>query len=121
MMINRSILRHLYYLSLHLFNLPLHAARRCHVDLNSRVAQGGVLVDSSVGPYSYIASGVYLNMTRVGNYCSIAADVKVGGAEHSWWWGSTSYRLYEYKEPDRQTVIEDDVWIGANAVVRQVE
>jgi len=43
----------------------------------------------------------------------------IGGMEHSWWWGSTSPVLSDKGISDRKTLIEEDVWIGANAVIRQ--
>jgi len=55
----------------------------------------------------------------MGNYCSVAPGVQIGGMEHSWWWGSTSTRLSDKHIVNLKTVIEDDVWIGANAVIRQ--
>jgi len=39
--------------------------------------------------------------------------------EHSWWWGSTSPRLSRQCIIGRTSTIEDDVWIGSNAVIRQ--
>jgi acetyltransferase-like isoleucine patch superfamily enzyme len=78
-----------------------------------------VLVNSSVGEYTYLAAEVYLHMTRVGNYCSVASGSKIGGMEHSWWWGSTSNRLSDQNVSTKETVIEDDVWIGSNVVIRQ--
>jgi acetyltransferase-like isoleucine patch superfamily enzyme len=55
----------------------------------------------------------------MGNYCSLAPGVQVGGGEHAWWWGSTSQRLVSGYDKLFETVIEDDVWIGTNAVIRQ--
>jgi NDP-sugar pyrophosphorylase family protein len=39
--------------------------------------------------------------------------------EHSWWWGSTSPRISDKGISNIRTIIEDDVWIGSNAVVRK--
>ncbi len=93
--------------------------RRCNIAWSSRVERGAILVNTVVGGYTYVGAGVHLNMTRVGSYCSIASGSKIGGMEHSWWWGSTSSRLSEHNIVSKETVIEDDVWIGANVVVRQ--
>jgi acetyltransferase-like isoleucine patch superfamily enzyme len=89
------------------------------VAFSSRIERGCVLVASSVGRYTYLASDVYLNYTTIGNYCSIAAGAKIGGMEHSWWWGCTSERLSPYNIDGRRTTIGDDVWIGSHVVVRQ--
>ena len=60
-----------------------------------------------------------MNEVRMGNYCSVAPYVQIGGTEHSWWWGSTSSRISEHNVFDKETIIGDDVWIGANAFIRQ--
>jgi acetyltransferase-like isoleucine patch superfamily enzyme len=108
-----------YFRLLRLLRQPAYAFRRCHVSFSSRIEAGCILVDSSIGMYSYLGAGVYLHTTKLGNYCSIAAGTKIGGMEHSWWWGSTSSRISRYNRDGGQAVIEDDVWIGSNAVVRQ--
>jgi acetyltransferase-like isoleucine patch superfamily enzyme len=56
---------------------------------------------------------------QMGNYCSIAPSVQIGGTEHAWWWGSTSLRLSDHHVSSNITIIGDDVWIGANAIIRQ--
>jgi acetyltransferase-like isoleucine patch superfamily enzyme len=114
-----SAMRNMIFFILRLFQQPGFLLRNCQVALTSRIERGSFLVNSSVGPYSYIGGGTYLNAVHVGNYCSIASGVKIGGMEHSWWWGSTSPRLSDHNISDRQTIIEDDVWIGANVVIRQ--
>jgi acetyltransferase-like isoleucine patch superfamily enzyme len=39
--------------------------------------------------------------------------------EHPWRSGSTSTRLSGHRIAETETLIEDDVWIGSNVVVRQ--
>jgi len=53
----------------------------------------------------------------IGNYCSIAAFVTIGGMEHAHWWWSTSPRLSTRGITGR-TVIGHDVWIGSKASLR---
>jgi acetyltransferase-like isoleucine patch superfamily enzyme len=115
----RALLGSAYFMVWHGLRQPLYLLRSCRVAWSSRVGPGCVLVGSQVGAYSYLGGGVLLTATRVGNYCSIAAGAKIGGMEHPWWWGSTSPRLCAQILTERETVIEDDVWIGANAVLRQ--
>jgi acetyltransferase-like isoleucine patch superfamily enzyme len=114
-----TVIREVRFVAMHLLRLPLFSLRNCKVAISSWVEMGAVLVDSTVGSYSYVAGEVYLTATRVGNYCSIASGSKIGGMEHAWWWGSTSTRLSDRHNAERETVIEDDVWIGSNVVVRQ--
>jgi len=112
-------LRALYFVLRRVLRQPVYILRRCEISLSSRVESGCVLSDSKVGKYSYIAGGVYLTSTSVGNYCSIASGAKIGGMEHSLWWGSTSARIKSEAADVRRTTISDDVWIGSNAVVRR--
>lgn len=60
-----------------------------------------------------------LNSVSIGNYCSIAPGVQIGGMEHSYWWYSTSPRLSDHCVDNKITRIGHDVWIGAGTVVRQ--
>lgn len=115
----KQVFRPLYFLTMHIARLPIYRVRNCHIAFSSWIGRGVVLVNSSVGPYSYLGGSVYLASTRVGSYCSIASGTKIGGMEHSWWWGSTSCRLSDHNVFSKETVVEDDVWVGANAVVRQ--
>ena len=75
------------------------------------------LYDCEIGNYNYFGPGVVINRTTIGNYCSIGPNVVVGGMEHNYSNFSTSTKLFRH-EKFKDTVIEDDVWIGASAVVR---
>jgi acetyltransferase-like isoleucine patch superfamily enzyme len=108
-----------YSWTLHLLRQPIYALRHCNVAWTSRVERGAVLVHTIVGAYTYIAAGVFLNRTQIGNYCSIASGSKIGGMEHPWRSGSTSTRLSRHHIAERETLIEDDVWVGSNVVIRQ--
>jgi len=45
--------------------------------------------------------------------------VQIGGMEHSYWWLSMSTFLSDKCRANQRTIIEDDVWIAAGAVIRQ--
>jgi acetyltransferase-like isoleucine patch superfamily enzyme len=75
------------------------------------------LYNCNIGKYNYIGPGVLLNRVVMKNYCSIAPNVVVGGMEHDYSNFSTSTKLYPHNK-FKTTVIQDDVWIGANAVIR---
>lgn len=92
--------------------------RHNKVPLSTRVVSGSLLVDCKIGNYCYIGKGIY-NSVEMGNYCSIAPNVVIGGMEHSYWAVSTSTHLSEQCISGRKTIIGHDVWIGANCVVRQ--
>ncbi len=75
------------------------------------------IYDSNIGNYNYFGPNVIINNTKIGNYCSIAPNVVIGGMEHNYNFLSTSTCLF----PDQiklQTVIEDDVWIATNSVIK---
>ncbi|MFT6599957.1 MAG: maltose O-acetyltransferase [Alloalcanivorax sp.] len=77
-----------------------------------------------IGYGSYINSG-HVSSGSIGKYCSIAYNVIIGPAEHrlDHWTTSPFESLYSGEpigETDRSVpppVIEDGVWIGANAVI----
>jgi acetyltransferase-like isoleucine patch superfamily enzyme len=75
------------------------------------------IYNSVIGKYNYFGPGVVINDTVIHNYCSIAPNVVIGGMEHDYSNFSTSTKLYSNNKV-KTTVIEDDVWIGANAVIR---
>jgi len=103
--------------------------------LNSALAVGSV----SMGAFTYLGPGCELRRTRVGRFCSIAANVGIGVAEHPTDWlsshpfaydGVQSFDLHEewsrFTNPKERytgnkgaTTIGHDVWIGRNVVVRQ--
>lgn len=100
--------------------------RKCYVsrgvDIRSNV---------SIGDYTYCNSGTTLfTGTRIGKYCSIGYNVQIGCPEHPLRFMSTSPSVYrdplikDYcKWPTNDilqpVVIENDVWIGSNAVILQ--
>ena len=75
------------------------------------------IYNSVIGKYNYFGPGVVINDTVIHNYCSIAPNVIIGGMEHDYSNFSTSTKLYSNNKV-KTTIIEDDVWIGANAVIR---
>ena len=81
---------------------------------------------TAVGSYNYFGPYFMSLNARIGNYCSIGPGVKLGHLEHDLACVSTSTWIFGPKrgitdftgrlEP---TIVEDDVWIAANAVVKQ--
>lgn len=96
-----------------------------------------------LGAFSYFRGGLLKSLDSVGRYSSIGPNVIVGEAEHPTSWLSTSPAFYygeqfvmtkkereqgfersawaEEEEPftKRKTVIGNDVWIGANVIIRK--
>lgn len=92
--------------------------RKSKIPLNSTIGAGAIVNNCSIGEFCYVGPRVVFNSVTTGNYCSFAPGVQIGGSEHPIDYGSTSFQISEHKAGLR-TIIEDDVWIGANAVIRQ--
>lgn len=115
----KSILKYCWYRLIHLFRLPAYIINKNNINLTSNVAIGISLKHCKIGKYNYLArGGSYFNV-EVGNYCCLGPDIHIGGMQHSYWWYSMSPILSdECKFPDR-TIIGNDVWIGAQAIIKQ--
>ncbi|MDQ7060706.1 MAG: CatB-related O-acetyltransferase [Sulfurimonas sp.] len=94
----------------------------------SRLKDYSELHNSTLGKYSYISQYSIVNKSKIGKFCSIANGCYIGLWEHNTDVSTHSFYLYEhsgdfvkgYKNYDKdniETIIGNDVWIGANAVV----
>lgn len=89
------------------------------------------IVSSQIGKYSYVQSGTSIFNARVGPYCSIAGDVKIGLARHPVGMLSTNPVFYDIRQPlpvflTTETLFEEvlpkttigaDVWIGQGVYI----
>lgn len=86
---------------------------------------------STVGKYTYISARSGAVYTKIGNFCSIASNVNIGGGAHMLEAVSTSpifnkghnvfgknFANLEFS-PYKTTVIGNDVWIGNRALILQ--
>jgi acetyltransferase-like isoleucine patch superfamily enzyme len=72
---------------------------------------------NSVGQGTYIGNNTtILNCAKIGNYCSISHDVKIGLDNHELEGLSTSPLISKMKH-DKPTIIEHDVLISSNVVI----
>ncbi|WP_434637967.1 CatB-related O-acetyltransferase [Sulfurimonas sp. NW7] len=96
----------------------------------SRVKDYAELHSSVLGKYSYVSQYSIVNKTKIGKFCSIANGCYIGLWEHNTDVSTHSFYLYEhsgnfvkgyrnYKKDDIETIIGNDVWIGANVVVKK--
>ena len=81
---------------------------------------------TSLGSFNYVGYHTMTLNATIGNYCSIASGVKIGQGDHDLKCVSTSTHIYgpkhgitDHNDCAKKTVIENDVWIAANAVVKQ--
>ncbi len=86
---------------------------------------GKVIVKRNVTirKHSYFVSGVLCENVSIGRYCAIADNVIIGPAEHPVHYLATTPVAKNnnfFKEMyARKTVIGNDVWIGANVIIKK--
>ena len=107
------------------------AIRNSYIDATSKVESGSQFVNSRMDKYSFCGYDCEINNCEIGKFCSIANNVKIGGARHPIEWVSTSPVFYSGRDSvnkkfstfdraeDKKTLIGNDVWIGANAIIIQ--
>ena len=98
----------------------------CKKGVKNHVAGGTILYEPcTIGDYNYFAPYTLAYNAIVGNYCSIGPGCKLGLADHDIHAISTraminngdkEMELFDYDHP---TIIGNDVWLGANVVVKQ--
>lgn len=107
-----------------------HVGRNVQLDKKVHLGFGSIIAADSIGKYTYINDYCLIdrNVATIGSYCSIAYNSKLGLGSHPMKWVSSHAFAYAKKygfvaenipfegEPGK-TVIGNDVWIGANAIV----
>jgi len=111
---------------------PTAELKNCRLGRHVVVGERCVLRDVTVGDFSYFERHAEAIYTRVGKFCSIAANTRINALEHPMeriTQHKVSYRPNEYfrflgvdeafrkRRQDRSVVIGHDVWIGHGAVV----
>lgn len=90
---------------------------------NKFLSNVAIMEDSKVGSYNYFGPRTMLNNAVIGNYCSIAPDVKIGQGEHSLYFITTyqklSKKIINHSLNKSPAIVGNDVWIGANVVIKQ--
>ncbi len=88
------------------------------------------IFESSIGDYSYVGRKTHIICAKIGKFCSIASEVKIGMGTHTLNYISTSPIFTEKNNstghswanisetnPYEQVIIGNDVWIGTRAMV----
>ena len=116
----------------------IQMSKTAFVDQTSKIGNYVALFDnvavinSTIESFSYVQSNSVIFNSKIGKFCSIASDVKLGMAEHILTEVSTSPVFYDKRQPlpmpltDRvndfgqqiQTIIHSDVWIGQGAIIK---
>lgn len=102
----------------------------CHFGEFSWIGRNANLVDVSIGRFSYLNGGSVARLSKIGNFCSIGQNVKIGGlGKHpfnvsthpSFFQSDPQVGLSFHTIPDFQdfepVTIGHDVWIGDRAII----
>lgn len=95
------------------------------IEVEPPVRLGRVTVRDHVkiGKQSYVSSGMVFRNVSIGRYCSIGYNVLIGPEEHPTQYLTTrSFGKnddYYQEMHSKKTKIGNDVWIGANVIVRR--
>lgn len=101
-----------------------------HIDKTSKVESGSHVVSVSMGKYSFCGYDCEIIDCEIGNYCSIANKVVIGGAMHPMSWACMSPAFYKGRDSikkkfsefprdtEPRTIIGNDVWIGHSAMIK---
>ena len=105
------------------------AVRGSSIHKTAAVGNGAVIINSTVGRYSYLY-GSGLIETDLGAFCSVAAGCSIGGGRHPVDWVSSSPVFYNkgnvlHKNFSNtpfteyiKTTIGNDVWIGSKCMIK---
>lgn len=78
---------------------------------------------TKIGSYNYVGPYTMMNNCEMGNFCSVGPGVKIGQAEHSKEYFTTSQMLSKplinYSLNKEKSIIGNDVWLAANVVILQ--
>lgn len=121
-----------YYFSKFILKIRGRALKNVRLGRYSKVCSGSHIVNSSIADFSYCGYNCSIVNTTIGKFCSIAANVVIGAAEHPIGWVSTSPVFQNVKNsgprmkfsqeelpPIKATYIGNDVWIGHGAHIKQ--
>ena len=103
---------------------------RSEVDKKARINSNTQVFNSTIGKYSYLGRYSYLICAKIGSFCSIGDEVKVGLGIHTLDKLSTcpiftekyngtgsSWVDVDSAEPFKQVTVGNDVWIGERVLI----
>lgn len=128
MIMNNSLL---YLYSKIIKILHWKSIKKSKLHKTSYVGYGSNFISSEIGRCSYIGDDCVCQNTIIGQFCSIADHVYIGGSEHPLDWVSTSPAFENVKnsappfrysvhdiEPVKITHVGNDVWIGHGVIIK---
>jgi len=120
-----------YYWSKFLRKLRGPAIRGSRIGNGSKVEAGSAFLSSTMGRYSFCGYDCEISSADIGDFCSIANYVAIGGGQHPIDWVGTSPVFYQGRDSvkkkfsafprsaPKRVIIGSDVWIGYRAVILQ--
>ena len=106
------------------------AIRNCEIHSSAKINSGSALLNVKINRYSYCGYDCTLLNSHIGQFCSIAGRVNVGGMRHPIEYVSTSPTFLSHRDslkkkfanhhymPIEVVKIENDVWIGEGAFIK---
>lgn len=111
---------------------PSATVQACHLGRYTEIGARSSVIETEVGDYSYIVNDCDVIYSQIGNFCSIAAQVRINPGNHPM--GRASQAHFSYRPskywPDEVDEAEffawrrsnpvrigHDVWIGHGAIV----
>ena len=119
-----------YLISKIIKKLHFRAILNSEIHKTSKVCAGSQLVNVKMGKYSDVGYDCTIINTDIGAFCSLGANIVIGGASHTIDWVSTSPVFNENKDHlpkkfshhkfslDSKTFVGNDVWIGNNVMIK---
>lgn len=115
----RRCIKKIFFYIRNLLRWPTDIIYHNKINLTCNLASGSSFKYCKIGKYNYIARRNSLYNVDVGNYCCFGPDIHIGGMQHSYWWYSMSPLLSDECKLPKRTIIGNDVWIGAQAIIKQ--
>ena len=116
-----SFLRKLFNSLFLLIRWPVFFLRNNTINLSVRIGSHTFLRDCNIGHNVFIGQNCCISSANIGSYTCISWNAMIGGMEHDYSYPSINPILNTVLDtiPLNRTVIGNDVWIGANCVIRQ--
>jgi phosphonate metabolism protein (transferase hexapeptide repeat family) len=120
-----------YLIAKFLKKIRLSSVKKSKIARTSKIGSGSNVANSTMDRYSFCGYDCDINNAVIGSFCSIASNVRIGGAMHPVDWVSMSPVFYSGRDSvkkkfsrfdrpaDKTTHIGSDVWIGDGAFIKQ--
>ena len=120
-----------YLIAKLLKKIRLSSVKNSKIARTSKIGSGSNVANSTMDRYSFCGYDCDINNAVIGSFCSIASNVRIGGAMHPVDWVSMSPVFYSGRDSvkkkfsrfdrpaDKVTYIGSDVWIGDGAIIKQ--